>query len=338
MNTIAYRRSAPETGIDLRLDANEGRGPDPERLAAWLADDPEGASRYPSTTSLERRLAERFGIAPGRVLVTGGADDALDRACRVLLRGGGALALPDPTFEMLARFVDRAGGSVLPVRGEEAWPVDGLLRLAPYARALGLVTPNNPTGAAIDADGFGRILAGRRDAVLLVDAAYAEFADFDPTPLALAAPDTLVFRTFSKAWGLAGLRVGYVMGPAPLVEALRAAGQPYSVSRPSLLVAERWLVEGEGATEEFVERVRRERGELLRRLRRPGIRPVPSQANFVFARLADAAGVQAALLERGIAVRGWAADTPLADALRITCPGEEESFARLVDALEEILS
>jgi histidinol-phosphate aminotransferase len=338
MNTLAYRRSAPETGVDLRLDANEGRGPRPERLAAWLAADPEAGSRYPSAAALERRIAERFDIAPDRVLVTGGADDALDRACRVLLRGGGALALPDPTFEMLGRFADRAGGSVLPVRGEETWPVDGLIRLAPYARALGLVTPNNPTGSAIDAEDLERILAGRGDAVVLVDAAYAEFADFDPTPRALAAPDTLVFRTFSKAWGLAGLRVGYVMGPAPLVEAIRAAGQPYPASRPSLVAAERWLVEGVADTAAFVDRVRDERAELFRRLCRPGVRPVASQANFVFARFDDAPAVRTGLLARGIAVRGWAGGTPLADALRITCPGDESDFTRLTEALEEVLS
>ncbi len=127
------------------------------------------------------------------------------------------------------------------------------------------------------------------DVPLLLDAAYAEFADEDLTAAALALPRTLVLRTFSKAWGLAGLRVGCLLGPADLLAELRAWGQPYAVAGASLAVARTALATGEAAVNAGVAAARAARADLAARLRRLGAAPLPSQGNFVLCRPRDAA-------------------------------------------------
>jgi histidinol-phosphate aminotransferase len=325
--------------VDLRLDGNEGAVPPAELLDELRKLGSDVMRRYPSARPLEELLACRFGVDPERVLVTAGADEALDRACRAMLAPGREIVLPTPTFEMLPRYARLAGGEVVTVPWPAGpYPTNEVLRaVSERAAIIAVVSPNNPTGAVASAEDIERLSRAAPHALVLADLAYVEFADEDPTALVLSLPNVLVVSTLSKAWGLAGLRVGYAVGPPEVLGWLRAAAGPYAVSRPSLALAAARLETGQGEVDAFVETVRRERGELERLLTELGAEPSPSQGNFAFARFRDAAWVRDALAGLGIAVRSFPDHPDLEGCVRITCPGDAASFARLTAALRTIL-
>jgi len=338
----AYAPPAQGAPIDLKLDANEGAA-----VPAWVREvlaglDPERLRRYPRPREFEAFLAERLGVDPDRVLVTAGGDDAIDRACRAALGPGRELVLPVPTFEMIARYAAIVGATVREIAWPEgSYPVDAVLdAMCERTSMVAVVSPNNPTGSVIDARGLEQVAAGAltRGALVLADFAYTEFADEDLTPVALSLSNVAVVRTLSKAWGLAGLRIGYAVGSPEVIAWLRAAGNPYAASGPSLAIARACLERGEEAMRASVEQAGRER-ELLRALLESfGLVCTRSEGNFAFVRVPSADGARKALAERGIAVRGFPGDRLLADALRITVPSDEAAFARLSGALREVFS
>jgi histidinol-phosphate aminotransferase len=246
---------------------------------------------------------------------------------------------------MIPRYVALAGGTLV----SATWttgplPVDAMLaRVTERTAAIVVVTPNNPNGLVATANELRRLSERAPQALLIVDMAYGEFADVDLTATVLSLPNAVMMRTLSKAWGLAGLRVGYAAGSLQAITWMRAAGGPYAVSGPSLAIAERWLATGGSAMRGFVDRVRTERTALTSLLAELGASPAASQANFAFARLADPAlptaqAVYEALAHRGIAVRWFANRPEITDCLRITCPGEEKAMHRLTNALREIMT
>ena len=318
-----------DTGSILRLDKNEGATPAGDLLRA--ATDPELLRRYPDARPLERYLAGRLGVESERVLVTAGADDALNRICRVHLTRGRDIVLPSPTFQTFEELIRLAGAEIRRVAWDgEAYPTDDVLAsVTGRSAAIAVVSPNNPTGATASRDDLTRL--AEAGPLLIVDQTYAEFADQDLTKTALRLPNALVVRSLSKTWGLAGLRVGYVVGPRELVDRLRAAGQPYPVSGPSLAIARRWLEVGADRMATYIERIRRERQDLHEILAGLGASPYPSQANFVLARFPDACWVRDALAALGVIVRLFPRH------LRIGCPGNPGDFARLEDALRTVL-
>jgi len=334
-----YSVTRPSKPIDLWLDRNEGATP-PAYLLQILRDvSPRLLGRYPDARPLEALLAERLGLDPGEVIVTAGADEALDRVCRARLAPGMRAILHEPTFEMLPRYAALSGGEVTSVAWSSGpFPTDAIVAELTLATSLVVVvTPNNPTGAVATARDLERIAAAAPRATLLVDLAYTELADEDLTSAALALPNAIVTRTLSKAWGLAGLRVGYLAGRAAAAHGLRAVGSPYGVSSPSLALAEAWIARGDDHVKGFIERIREERAALVDLLASLGATPFPSQANFVLARFADAAETQEALASLGIAVRAFPGRPALEGCLRITCPGGREDFDRLTGALRSVL-
>ena len=145
----AYRRPAVNGPTLLRLDSNEGVLP-PRALLADLANaDPELLRRYPEVSALEAALARRFDVAPERVIVTAGADEAIDRACRAFLEPGRTLLLPDPSFDMFDQSAALAGGTLIRVSWrDDAFPIEGFLeRLDGKTAVIAVVSPNNPTGS-----------------------------------------------------------------------------------------------------------------------------------------------------------------------------------------------
>lgn len=331
----AYQPPAPAPAGALRLDANEGPAPS-RALADWLAGrGPEIFRRYPDARRLEGQIAARFAVDPARALVTAGADDALQRVSLATLDPGRAAVATSPTFEMIPRAIRLAGAELreVPWLGEP-FPVGAVAGAAAEATTTFLVSPNNPTGGVIVTEDL--LAVADRAPLLVADLAYIEYAAEDPTPRLLERPNVVVIRTLSKAWGLAGLRVGYALGPAELIEQMRAAGGPYAASAPSLALAEDWLSAGGLRVRRHVQRVRGERAALAALLADLGARPVASEANFVLARFSNAAGAQAALAEQGVRVRGFTGAV-LGEYLRITCPGNRSDFARLSAALRSIM-
>jgi histidinol-phosphate aminotransferase len=322
-----YAPSRHPAPIDLKLDAGEGD------TDAMMGIDPALLSRYPNARPLEAMLARAHGLAPEQVVVTAGADDALDRACRACLGPGREIVLPVPTFEMLNRYPVFVGATVREVPWPEGpYPVDEVLAaVGPDTAMIAVVTPNNPTGAVATAADLRRLSSEAPHALLLVDLAYTEFADEDLTPVALSLPNALVTRTLSKAWGLAGLRVGYALGPARYVDWLRRVGNPYAASTLSLAVAERAVAQGERAMRARVATIRAERNALSSCLEELGVCSPRSQGNFVLAR--SGGWLRDALASLGIGVRLLGGDL-----LRITCPGDAAHFARLMSAVRAALA
>lgn len=334
-----YAPPAPRAPIDLYLDANEGPAARIDVAGLTTRMGPSATQRYPDAAPLERLLAERLGIAASRVLVTAGGDEAIDRACRACLEPGRELILPTPTFEMIGRYARQTGAKVVTTPWPTGpYPIETVLGSITHRTAMiAVVSPNNPTGAVATSRGLERIAAAAPQALILVDLAYAEFAEEDLTRVALGLPNAVVIRTFSKAFGLAGLRVGYAIGPEPVIRSMRSVGGPYPVSALSLLAATEALGRADDDLPKAVAMVRGEREQLHRLLVQLGARPLPSQANFILANFDDAEWVWRALAGVGIGVRRFGAGSGLDQMLRITLPGDAAAFARLNHGLRAAL-
>ena len=337
----SYRVPRAQAPVDLRLDANEG--PRLQELPTLPAD---AARRYPDSSQFERELAASFDLDPARVLVTAGGDDALLRAALTYLGPERDLVLVEPTFEMIERYALLAGAHLRPVR--ESAEADGRFPIEAFLAELerdqdrigmvAVVTPNNPTGSTATAEDLRRIAAAVPDAILCVDLAYTEFADEDLTAVALTLPNALVVRTFSKAWGLAGARVGFALGAPETIRPLRAAGGPYAVAGPSLELARWCWTERRALRDDYVAQVTRERVQLAATLNRLGARARPSKANFVLADVPDPLWLRDALSGLGIAIRAFPGRRGLERSVRITCPGSSSDLRRLEASLATALA
>jgi histidinol-phosphate aminotransferase len=325
----------------LRLNSNEGPRAPQALLAELAALDPELLRRYPDATAVETALAARVGVSPDRVVVTAGADEALDRIYRACAGPDRPVLLPEPTFDMLERFAALAGAPLVRVPWlTDAFPLEQILaNLDNRIAMVVIVSPNNPTGGVASRDDVRRIAAAAPRSLLLLDQAYIEYADEDIDRGLLDLPNVVVVRTMSKAWGLAGCRVGYAIGSADVIAVLRAAGAPYPVAGPSLALALWQLSRGDAALRDHVAQVRAERARLRQFLCARGVDARVSQANFVFADFGRrAAFVRDGLGARDILVRDFPARAGLQTSLRITLPGDPADFERLTRALETVLA
>ncbi|MEO0513355.1 MAG: histidinol-phosphate transaminase [Planctomycetota bacterium] len=335
----AYSTPPQRFPVDLRLDANEGPSPSTDILAALARLTPEDLRRYHRPVHLEARLAELHGVDPSRVVVTNGGDDAIDRVCRAVLEPRRTAVLHTPTFEIIPAAAGLAGAELV----EHAWldaefPTSRFIAsIDDRAGLAAVVSPNNPTGSTIPRDALSEIVAatGGRGCCLMVDLAYVEFADDDPTHWLIGHDHVVVIRTFSKAFGLAGARVGYAVASAEVAGWLRTVGGPFPVSAMSIAAAEAALA---GPLPATVSTVRDERGALARTLHDAGVRVAPSQGNFIFATLPNARLFRDALAAQGVGVRGFHESSPLAGSVRITLPGDRDTFRRLARAVERALA
>lgn len=340
-DVAAYAPPPPAPATDLVLDSNEGPAPGDAVLRQLQTIDAEAIRRYPRPAALEAKLADTWNVDASRIVVTNGGDDAIDRLCRATLEPGRTLLTHSPTFEMIPRSARLAGAAIRAVPWRTGrFPTELLLNeLTNTVGLVALVSPNNPTGQVIDTESI-RVIAGAAadiGAAVLLDGAYAEFADEDPTPTLVNTPNLVVIRTFSKAFGLAGLRVGYAVAPESIAPWVRAAGGPYPVSSIALALTGAALDQPENTRRLYLDQVRRERALLTNVLRDRGAEPIPSQANFVTARFADAHAIGDALRRRGVRVRSFPRHSECADLLRITLPGDPPAFARLAAALTDAM-
>src|SRR5437762_4060540 len=325
----------------LRLNSNEGPRAPQALLAELAALDPEVLRRYPDATAVETGLAAQVGVRAERVVVTAGADEALDRICRAYAGPDRPVLLPEPTFDMLERFAALAGAPLVRVPlFTDRFPLAEILaRLDNRIALVVIVSPNNPTGGVASRDDVRRIAAAAPRSLVLLDPAYIEYADEDIGPAVLDLANVVVVRTMSKAWGLAGCRVGYAVGSPDVIAVLRAAGGPYPVAGPSLALALSQLRRGDAALRAPVTEVRAERANPRALLCARGVDARASQANFVFADFGPrAAFVRDGLGARGILVRDFPGRAGLETSLRITLPGDPADFERLTSALDTVLA
>lgn len=337
---LPYEVRPSVSGDWLLLDRNEGP-PAPSSLLRNLElVGPEAVRRYPDSRCLEHLLARRFGVGADCVLVTAGADDAIDRCFRAFVGQGEKVIYTVPCFAMLERYALLSGARVVEVEWYGGpFPLNGFLERIDAKTALAvLVSPNNPTGATISGEVLARVARAAVGPVLL-DHAYVEYSNADLTSLALDLGNVIVVRTFSKAWGLAGMRIGYALGRADWIQRLRAVGSPYPVSSPSLSIAAASLQEGAARVARHVKRVRLERKCLAKQLEDWRIKVWPSSASFVLCDLGDRAPfVRGSLAALKIMVRDFSGKSGMNGLLRISLPGDRRGFRRLLDALALILN
>ena len=291
---------------------------------------------YPKACGLQQHLAERFNIGPEQVLVTAGADEALERAIGCVLEPGRELIATSPTFEMIPVYARLTGGAVHQIPWlEGSFPAGEILdSVTERTTVISVVTPANPTGASIALADLQRIARAAPKVLVVVDLAYVEFADVDITPDLLVEPNILIVRSLSKAWGMPGVRVGYALGRAEVIDWMSRTSGPYSVSGPSLAIAQARLQHGGENVRNYVRTVRAERQYLIELIDELGGEAMPSQANFVLTRFENVVAVSEHLAGCGIGTRRFPANPDLQDFLRITCPGDEKAFQRLIGALK----
>ena len=332
-----------ELGIrdSIKLASNENPlGPSPKAVEAMREAAGE-IHRYPDGASFElrRRLAERLGV-DGRQLVFGtGADEVLELIAKTLIGPGDEVVYGWPSFAMYPIVVKGMGGTgvAVPLRSDFVHDLDAMLEaVTPQTRVMMLCNPNNPTGTSVGAEEFERFVARLpEDIVLAVDEAYFEFVrrpDFpDVTRLMRTRPGTLVLRTFSKVYGLAGIRIGYGIADLELASYLERARHPFNVNRLAEVAALAALEDDEHARR-TVELNRSGIEYLTEELGRMGIETWPSDANFILARTGE--DVYQRLLEVGVIVRPMKG-FGLTEHVRISI-GLAEENERLVKSLAAI--
>lgn len=302
----------------FKLSSNENPFPPLPSVMAAVADGGVDVNRYPDmyATELVEAIAAHLSVGPEQVVTGGGSVAVLGHVLAAVCEPGDEVVLPWRSFEAYPIYVTVAGASGVPV------PVgaDGRLDLpamaaavTPRTRVALVCTPNNPTGPAVRADELAVFLAAvPRDVLVVVDEAYVEFVRDEHAADGLAAlaahPNVVVLRTFSKAYGLAGLRVGYAVARPRIAAAIRAVSTPFGVSNVAQLAA----VASLRAQREMADRVARvvdERARMLEGLRRQGWTVPDSQANFVWLGVGEHATALAERCARaGVLVRPFAGD------------------------------
>jgi histidinol-phosphate aminotransferase len=341
-----------ELGLErvVKLASNEGPHPPfpaaREAIARAAAD--QRLYPDPGCWALRDALSGRLGVPADALVVGNGVDALIKLLCLALLEEGDELAMGWPSF------ISWRGGAALmgatvraaPLRDDGAYDLDALLALVgPATKLVVVVSPNNPTGGAVSAAGLAAFLDALPDHVLpVLDEAYFEYlppGGHDGAALLRAGRRLAVTRTFSKAYGLAGLRVGYLAGPPELIRLLSAVRNAFDVNAVAQAAALASLAEADAELPPRMAENVRERGLVASGLRALGLDPLPSTANFLLVPLGSAARATAlndALLRRGIIVRP-AGPFGAPDALRISIglPGENaEMLVATAAALAEI--
>jgi len=313
-----YRPNRPPTRVDLS-DNTSLWGPPPAAREAIASIGDARLSRYPTpyADELVEAIARHHGLALEQVTTGCGSDDVLDSAIRACTDAGGSLATPVPTFSVIPDFAAVNEVDLKSVAVHEDATVDVRTLLATRADCYYVCSPNNPTGVAVGLEQLDELCAGT-EAVVLVDEAYADFAEGSALSLVGAHANLVVVRTLSKAYGLAGLRVGYAIGDPAVVAAITASRGPYKVGTLAEAVAVAALRDGTGWVRERVAEVRTLRADFTSRLRGAGFRVLDSEANFVAVLVDDARGVFDAMLAREVLVRAYADLEVLGDLVRIT--------------------
>ncbi len=300
--------------------------------------------RYPDFTPapLLEALAARHEWTADGVLVGNGSNELIQASLAVSLDAGDRVVAPTPTFSLYRLLTAVFGGCYVPVAfGRDfRYDVDALIEAAVRERAKVVVlnSPNNPTGSALPADGVERILAAT-DALVVCDEAYQDFGGPTAVGLLAASPRLVVLRTFSKAFGLAGLRFGYALAHPAVAREIAKAKLPYNVNLATLIAAGLVLEHAE-VRDARVREIVATRDRTLERLRRlDGLVVYPSAANFILIRCVarPAHEVFRLLLDdHGILVRDVSSAPELQECLRISV-GTEEDMDAVAAALEEIL-
>lgn len=327
----------------LRLDFNENTvGPSPRVLARLRSLTAEDLVRYPERQPIEALVAKFLGINEAELLLTNGVDEAIHLLCQTYLDPGDEALIIVPTYSMYRIYMTAAGAEVISLPAGEQFQVPHQAlrdRITDRTRLIAIANPNNPAGTFTDPDGLLEIARSAPQAAILVDEAYYEFCGKTILPRRHESPNVFVARTFSKAYGLAGLRIGILVGDSDQMRSLRRVCSPYNVNAIALACLPEALAD-QNYIERYVSEVLQSRARLESSLQFKGIPFWPSQANFVLARIGSTKSDSQSFVEqmrrRGILVRDRSADYGCEGCVRFTL-GPADHTNRLLAALDEVL-
>jgi len=332
--------SARREGWDgLKLDANENSF-GPVGTSGRIGDGELHRYPDPSGGPLRGALATFLGCDVDRLWLGSGADDAIDVLVRTLVDPGQPVVTTTPSYDLYRQRAAAHGAHVraVPLDAQFDLDVEAMTEAAHGAPLVFVCSPNNPTGNLLCTDRILTILR-RTDAVVAVDEAYVEFADGCSLADRAGLPGferLVVIRTLSKAWGLAGLRTGYLVGAPPLVRLLDVVGLPYRLTEPAIRLGTRAIAAAD-LMRRRVRAIAAERERIGKALGRLGLAVLPSDANFVLFFAPDAEQLQLRLAgEHGVVIRRRDGLPGLAGALRVTI-GAPYDNDRFLTALERSL-
>ncbi len=308
----SIEEAAAEYGLSevVKLASNENAlGPTPGAVDA-IRGALDGLHRYPDggAKALAGRLAEKLGVSPSQVFMGNGGDDVLSVLSRTFLNDGDEVVIPQPTFSPYAHVSRVMGARVVfsPLRDMRIDLDDVLNKVSGRTKIIFLCSPNNPTGGILAEDELISFLEKLPDGLLvLLDEAYGDFADDPSYPDSVSLVDRfplVVLRSFSKIYGLAGLRVGFALCREGVVDYMNRVREPFNVNQLAQAAALAAL-EDDDYKERAIALVREGREALYAAFGEMGLEYVESQANFIFMRVGDGDAVMDALMRKGVIVR-----------------------------------
>jgi histidinol-phosphate aminotransferase len=325
----------------LRLDFNENTvACSPRVLEALGKIAASDLAKYPERSQVEAKVAQHLGLTAEQVLLTNGVDEAIHILCQTYLDRGDEFLFPTPTYSMYEIYGSCTDGIVktVPPGADFAFPLDRLLAaITPETRLIAIASPNSPTGTVASREQILQVLHRAPHAVVLVDEAYYHFCGETVMDLVGKAPNLIVARTFSKAYGLAGLRLGMLAAPVGMHQWLRTVISPYSVNSLALACLPAALDDDE-YLQWYVGEVKAARAQMVESLRKLGVPQWPSQANFILVKIGPrhTEFVQA-MQRRGVLTRDRSKDQGCDGCVRLTV-GTRDQMRQAVAAMAEALN
>lgn len=330
--------------VPFKLDWNEATIPPSPRvieaITAFLGN-AHHLNWYPvlNSTNLIERLARFHGVPGERLLITNGSDQALDTVCTTYLNPGDRVLVPSPTYTHFLVFAQTRGAEIVPFYGPDPFEpaFDGLLEAATRLRPrlLYLVNPNNPTGVSYTRDQVATLLAAVPETLVIVDEAYSEFAGVTCIDLLQTYSNLVITRTFSKAYGMAGLRIGYALAAPDVIRDMRRIFNPKSVNVLAQIGAMAAL-DDQAYLRGYLDEVERSKALLGEWLTARGLVHHVTPANYVMIRFERAPWVVRMLQEQGIYVRDRSSQPRLEGYVRFTV-GTLDQTRQILERLGEVL-
>ena len=325
----------------LRLDFNENTLACSPKVRDVLSRISTGdLTRYPEREPVEAKVAEHLGLAPSQLALTNGVDEAIHVLFETFLDTGDELLLPVPTYTMYEVYASATDARIVAVQAADdlQLPFERILAaVTPRTKVVAIASPNSPSGSVATREQVIEIARRAPHAVILVDEAYFHFHGETVIDLVGALPNLVVARTFSKAYGLAGLRLGLLAGSEEAMRWVRRVLSPYSVNSLALTCLPAAL-EDTAYLDWYVNEVLAARERFEQALDVAGLRRWPSRANFILAEIGSKhAEFVRRMRDRGVLVRDRSADPGCDGRVRITI-GTQEQMEQAIAALHQTLA
>jgi histidinol-phosphate aminotransferase len=312
----------------LRLDFNENTLEcSPRVLQALARIAAQDLTRYPERESVEAKVASYLKLTPAQTVLTNGVDEAIHVLCETFLDRGDELLLPVPTYTMYEVYASSTDASLRSVQAGEdfAFPYERLLTaITPKTKLIAIANPNSPTGSIATREQIVEIAMRAPQAIVLIDEAYFHFYGESIADLIGTIPNLMLARTFSKAYGLAGLRIGVLAGSEEVMRWIRRVLSPYSVNSLALACLTAAL-QDEAYLNWYIDQVSVARTEFKVALQERGVRFWPTHANFVLVFIGEKhREFTEAMRQKGVLVRDRSADPGCDGCVRITIGTREQ--------------